>query len=73
MLKKSPCVNCPKKGCGVYHAECKDYLEYSNYNRELREKIRKDRELYAYKQQGNMKMLSRECKKPKGFRSGSFR
>lgn len=24
----SPCKDCPKKGCGSYHSECEQYLEY---------------------------------------------
>ena len=25
---KSPCMNCPKKGCGVLHNKCNEYIKY---------------------------------------------
>lgn len=34
----SPCKNCPKKGCGAYHAECEKYLEFKQYREEVRKK-----------------------------------
>lgn len=36
---KSPCKNCPDKGCGAYHCECGRYMAFV----EAREKIRKIR------------------------------
>ena len=28
--KPSPCINCPKKGCGAYHDVCPKYQEYAH-------------------------------------------
>lgn len=28
MIISSPCKDCEKSGCGLYHSECEKYLEY---------------------------------------------
>lgn len=32
---RTPCLGCPKVGCGSYHDECKEYIQYRlNKNKE---------------------------------------
>ena len=37
-IMKSPCIDCERKGCGVYHDICEPYLEYKKYKQEIRKK-----------------------------------
>lgn len=34
-IKDSPCMNCEYHGCGAYHDECPEYLEYSTQIRTI--------------------------------------
>lgn len=36
MGKKSPCADCPKKGCGSYHDICERYLTWVETEKENR-------------------------------------
>lgn len=38
-----PCKDCEKKGCGVYHSQCKEYLDYVKWKQSVNEEIRKDK------------------------------
>lgn len=38
-----PCKNCERQGCGEYHAQCKAYLEYAEYRKQINEKEREER------------------------------
>ncbi len=38
---EAPCKDCPKKGCGSYHDQCPDFIEY----KKEREKIYEARKL----------------------------
>ena len=29
---KCPCKDCENKGCGIYHAQCKEYNEWKEQN-----------------------------------------
>lgn len=42
-----PCKDCPKQGCGAYHVECKEYLEWSERREAERERIHEEKK-YAY-------------------------
>ena len=41
-----PCVNCEKKGCGVYHDKCEKFLAFK---RESAAEAEKRKEFYATK------------------------
>lgn len=41
-----PCVNCEKKGCGVYHDECEKFLAFK---RDSAAEAEKRKEFYAAK------------------------
>lgn len=30
----APCKECPRKGCGKYHDQCRKYLEFQKYQKE---------------------------------------
>lgn len=32
--RPSPCMRCERKGCGAYHEQCKDYIEFRDKCRE---------------------------------------
>jgi hypothetical protein len=42
-----PCKDCDKKGCGDYHSQCKPYLEYSKWKKDMNERERKLKLIYA--------------------------
>ena len=33
-MRKSPCTDCTQKGCGAYHDQCHEYLEWSKEMRD---------------------------------------
>ena len=35
-----PCVNCEKRGCGIYHDKCKEYQVYKKNRCKLNKKIK---------------------------------
>ena len=43
-MKKNPCKNCPKKGCGPYHDICPDHQDFLNDRKLDREDINKNKD-----------------------------
>ena len=41
-----PCKNCEKKGCGSYHDNCKEYLEFVQWRKFVNENSRKEKNFY---------------------------
>ena len=39
-----PCKDCNKKGCGVYHSQCKPYLEFVAWRKSVNEAERKEKQ-----------------------------
>lgn len=29
-----PCKDCEKKGCGAYHSQCKEYIEFTEWKKQ---------------------------------------
>ena len=42
-----PCKDCEKKGCGDYHSQCQEYLEYKKWKEQVNEKERKAKMFYS--------------------------
>ena len=41
-MKKAPCVDCERKGCGSYHDQCEKYREYwTECDRVRKEKLKR--------------------------------
>lgn len=38
-MVKCPCTNCKKRGCGVYHDECKEYKDFVDGKRNERSEL----------------------------------
>lgn len=38
-----PCKDCKKKGCGLYHSQCEDYLNYTKWKKAVNEEERKSK------------------------------
>lgn len=36
----SPCKDCPRQGCGIYHDNCPDYIAFKNARKEVHDKQR---------------------------------
>ena len=36
-MKRNPCLNCERAGCGSYHDECEEYQDYIAYRRHISE------------------------------------
>ena len=43
-----PCKDCPHKGCGTFHSECKKYLAWKVEMSENNKKLKKLREKYHF-------------------------
>lgn len=41
-MKKAPCADCERKGCGSYHDQCEAYQEYKKNLRKAKKSIRDD-------------------------------
>lgn len=41
-----PCGECEKKGCGVYHSQCKKYLDYVKWKKAVNAEIKKDKDYW---------------------------
>ena len=37
---KNPCLTCENRGCGTYHDQCKEHIEYSNFHKAEKEALR---------------------------------
>ena len=63
-MKKAPCVDCERKGCGSYHDKCELYLAFCAEQRAVQEKKLKAREEleFVYKQVQKMKKYSHKKK-----------
>lgn len=53
-----PCKDCKKKGCGVYHSQCKEYLEYVKWEQAINELEREEKQ-FSY----NIKERRKQWKK----------
>lgn len=40
----TPCKDCPNKGCGVYHDECKEYQAWITKNAEIKAKTKGEKD-----------------------------
>lgn len=38
----APCKDCPQKGCGAYHSECKKYAAYKTELKAYRDKLKEE-------------------------------
>jgi hypothetical protein len=38
-MKRTPCKDCPDKGCGSYHDKCSEYLEWAKTLKEASHSI----------------------------------
>lgn len=45
----SPCKDCEKKGCGAYHSQCKAYLEFVEFRKQVNENERKVKQYVYFK------------------------
>lgn len=39
-MEKSPCADCPKKGCGAYHDICPDYQPWAKNMKDSKNSIK---------------------------------
>lgn len=62
MSIKAPCHECKDRRIGC-HGECEKYISFSRENKELRERIKTENELFSYKQTENDKKLHRKFRK----------
>jgi hypothetical protein len=46
-LMLCPCKDCEKKGCGNYHSQCKEYLEYKKWKQQVNKKEREEKMFYV--------------------------
>ena len=44
---KAPCIDCPERGCGAYHDQCKIYKQYKAEAEKLQLKRIKHFEVYG--------------------------
>lgn len=44
---KAPCIDCPERGCGTYHDQCKVYKQYKEEAEALQLKKIKHNEVYG--------------------------
>lgn len=63
-MKKAPCTDCEKKGCGSYHDKCELYLQFCAEQREIQAKKLKavDERDFVYQQVQKMKKYSHKKK-----------
>lgn len=57
-----PCKDCPNKGCGSYHNQCKPYLAAKAQAEEIRKQQNKERESNAYAHQNHIR-IDNYCRK----------
>lgn len=62
----SPCKDCPKKGCGSYHSECEQYIEFQKRNAEWNKKVLEQKERYFTR--AKLKDMGYHYKKREGLR-----
>lgn len=44
-MKETPCLKCEKSGCGKYHDECEEYLDFRKERESCYEAKRKSNEM----------------------------
>ena len=48
-MSKAPCKDCPNKGCGYYHSQCEQYIEFQKECEEARKARRTMSDYLSYK------------------------
>ena len=49
---RAPCEECTRKGCGSFHDQCKEYLEYREWIEDKRKRKAKDTAYEGYRREG---------------------
>ena len=55
----SPCKDCEKKGCGIYHSQCEKYLEFSANRQKINEEKYKESKATYYRDRNYKKKWER--------------
>lgn len=48
-MSTAPCKDCERKGCGAYHSQCKEYLEFQRENEKRYKERKKEAEIIEYR------------------------
>ena len=68
MGKKSPCADCPKKGCGSYHDICEKFKTWKAGERENKEHIEPIRGSKPHMERSKSFRASKNCNVLKAHR-----